>query len=79
MFCQDFFNSVFVTRVSFQGFNELKELRLLDVHGFRSVDEHPSRERSTEVVLHEGEDLMSIGNRCWETRQSTVRKVICRK
>ena len=39
---------------------ELKELRLLDVHGFWNVDEHPLRARGSEVVLHEDEDLMSF-------------------
>ena len=52
--CINLGNIIFVQTI------ELKELRLLDVHGFRSVDEHPSRARGTEVVLHEDEDLMSI-------------------
>ena len=32
----------------------------MDVHGFLSVDEHPSRATHSKVILHEGEDLMSI-------------------
>ena len=32
----------------------------MDVHGFRSVDEHPSQATHSKVILHEGEDLMSI-------------------
>ena len=32
----------------------------MDVHGFRSVDEQPSRATHSKVILHEGEDLMSI-------------------
>ena len=32
----------------------------MDVNGFRSVDEHPSRATQSKVILHEGEDLISI-------------------
>ena len=30
------------------------------MHGFCNVDEHPSRATHSKVILHEGEDLMSI-------------------
>ena len=32
----------------------------MDVHGFRSVNEHPSRTTHSKVFLHQGEGLMSI-------------------
>ena len=39
---------------------ELKEICFVDHYGYQSVDEYPSRSKSTVAVLHSDEDLMTI-------------------
>ena len=38
----------------------LKEIRFVDHYGYQSVDEYPSRSKSTVAVVHNDEDLMKI-------------------
>ena len=38
----------------------MKETRLLDIHGFQSIDDYPSRSAGTTAVMHNGEDLKTI-------------------
>ena len=38
----------------------MKETRLLDTHGFQSIGDYPSRSAGITVVLHNGEDFMTI-------------------
>ena len=38
----------------------MKETRLLDIHGFQSIDDYPSRSAGITAVMHNGEDLMTI-------------------